>query len=93
MNLRDRVRIERDETKYPPRGTWPEYRGRIGTVVEINPDTKRPDRTEYAIVFKSVIQDGKRIHWGNEASTWFLGHELTPLKTHETRPERVAEAV
>jgi len=32
----DRVRIERDETRYPPRGTWPRFRGRRGTVVATN---------------------------------------------------------
>lgn len=31
-----RVRIERDETLYPSKGTWPWFRGKTGTVVEIN---------------------------------------------------------
>jgi hypothetical protein len=28
----DRVRIERDETRWPATGTWPRYRGRTGIV-------------------------------------------------------------
>jgi ribosomal protein L21E len=36
MNIGDRVRIERDETRYPSKGTWPRFRGKTGTVVEIN---------------------------------------------------------
>jgi hypothetical protein len=30
------VVAERDEVRYPPRGTWERYRGRRGTVVSIN---------------------------------------------------------
>jgi hypothetical protein len=30
------VRIERDETGHPVTGSWPRYRGRAGTVVEVN---------------------------------------------------------
>ena len=36
MNVGDRVRIERDETVYPSKGTWPQFRGKTGTIVEIN---------------------------------------------------------
>ena len=32
----NRVRIERDETIYPAKGTWPQFRGCTGIVVEIN---------------------------------------------------------
>ncbi len=31
-----RVRIERDETRYPSKGTWPEFRGCTGTVTARN---------------------------------------------------------
>jgi ribosomal protein L21E len=44
VNLGDRVRIERDEIRYPSKGTWPQFRGRTGTVVEVNAD-------EYGVVF------------------------------------------
>lgn len=45
----ERVRIERDETRYPLRGTWPQFRGRAGTVVAINADRERPHLTEYGV--------------------------------------------
>lgn len=30
------VRIERDEIRYPTKGSWRHYRGRTGTIVQIN---------------------------------------------------------
>ena len=36
MNVGDRVRIQRDETRYPSKGTWPHFRDKTGTVVEFN---------------------------------------------------------
>lgn len=74
-----RVRIERDETRYPSRGTWPRFRGRFGTVVEINPDHKRPDRTEYAVVFGKVRKPNKDGSIANGDSVWFQAHELTTM--------------
>lgn len=59
MNVGDRVRIERDETRHPSRGTWPWFRGKTGTVVEINRDRKRPHLTEYG-----VVQALRTIHVG-----------------------------
>ena len=32
MKIGTPVIVERDEKKYPPRGTWKHYRGRKGTV-------------------------------------------------------------
>ncbi len=54
VNVGDRVRIERDETRYPSKGTWPRFRGRVGTVVEINADRQRPHLTEYGVAFGKV---------------------------------------
>jgi hypothetical protein len=79
----DRVRCERDETRYPPRSTWPRFRGRAGTIVEINVDRRRPRRTEYGIVFGKVTPrtDGRgRFRWsGTEPITWFQQYELRPV--------------
>ncbi len=36
MIVGSRVRIERDEKLYRSRGTWPQFRGKTGTVVSIN---------------------------------------------------------
>lgn len=77
MNVGDRVVVERDETRFPSKGTWPEFRGRTGTVVEVNEDRKRPHLTEYGVVFVKVratpttfgsISDGQPV--------WFKAHEM-----------------
>lgn len=67
----DRVRIERDETRWPSRGTWPRYRGRTGVVVEIN-------LGEVGVAIgKQLPPSGKR--GGNmrgDSVTWFMPWEL-----------------
>lgn len=76
MNVGDRVRIDRDEVLYPSRGTWPQFRGRTGTVVEVNADRKRPHLTEYGVVFGEVwprVNGG--LSW-NGPVTWFKLREL-----------------
>lgn len=87
----DRVRIERDETVYPSKGTWPQFRGRVGTVVEINRDRKRPHLTEWGVVFGKVTArtDGRgAFSWsGHEPITWFKVYELA-LLTSGTASER-----
>lgn len=50
----DRVRIERDEIRHPPKGGWPRFAGRRGTVVEINVDRRHPQLTEFGVVFGKV---------------------------------------
>jgi hypothetical protein len=78
----DRVRIERDETRYPSKGTWPRFRGRIGTVVEINVDRKRAHLTEYGVVFGAVrhLPDGSiRPANGRDVATFFKRHEMRVL--------------
>jgi ribosomal protein L21E len=52
----DRVRIERDEALYPSRGSWPQFRGKVGTVVTIN----REDR-EWGVKF--TASHDEPIHW------------------------------
>lgn len=66
-----RVRIERDEEKYPSKGTWPRFRGKLGTVVEIH-------LGEYGVAIgKSLPASGKRGgSMKGEAVTWFQPHEL-----------------
>jgi len=69
----DRVRIERDETRYPSRGTWPQFRGRTATVVEIN-------LGEYGVIFGSTRERPDRSSVsaadGRAVTTWFLAREL-----------------
>lgn len=67
IDVGDPVRVERDETRYPSRGTWPQFRGRSGTVVEVN----RAGRgaTEYGITFTKKPR----------TDAWFKRHELTHI--------------
>ena len=74
----DRVRIERDETVYPSKGTWPQFRGKTGTIVMINRDRERPHLTEYGVVFGAVRQRGNGTTTGY-APTWFKRHEMSAL--------------
>ena len=77
------VRIERDENRYPSKGTWPEFRGRTGTIVEINVDRNRPHRSEYGVAFGKVSSAGKfakRAHnWEAKSVAWFKIYEMSPL--------------
>lgn len=83
-----RVRIERDETRYPSRGTWPQFRGKTGTVVEINTDRKRPHLTEYGVVFGKAKERRDRpgsFSWsGDESQTWFKAHEISVLASQRS---------
>jgi hypothetical protein len=66
-----RVIIERDETRWPSGGTWPQYRGRRGVVVSIN----RADH-EIAVSFDPGARPGVG---GYGSSSWFKAHELRRL--------------
>ncbi len=75
----DRVRIERDDSLYPSHGTWPQFRGRVGTVVEINRDRRRPHSTEYGVVFTRVCKrtDGRGGFRHDGDVSWFKAYELS----------------
>lgn len=75
----DRVRIERVETLYPPEGTWPLFRGRTATVVEINTDHKRPHLTEYGVVFGKLRTPNPKGSISDGAPFWFKLYELRPI--------------
>ena len=47
IDICDRVVIERDVTRYRSKGTWPQFRGWTGTVVQTN-------LGEYGVVFGKV---------------------------------------
>jgi hypothetical protein len=65
------VRIERDETRYPPKGTWPRFRHKTGTIVEIN-------LGEYGVAIgKTLPASGKRGgSMKGGAVTWFQPYEV-----------------
>jgi len=71
ITVGDAVVIERDETRYPPKGTWPRFRGRVVTVVEIN-------LGEYGVALgKTLPASGRRGGSMKGGSvTWFQPYEL-----------------
>jgi hypothetical protein len=83
----DTVRVERDETRYPPKGSWRQYSGRTGTVVEVN-GHKLPHLTEYGVAFGWTAPRRDRPEQFQRATTdvaWFQRHELA--RTTCTAPE------
>ena len=79
VSVGDRVRIVRDETRYPSKGTWPQFRGRIGTVVTINRDRVRPHLTEYGVAlgFVSARADGlSQFSYDASSVVWFKDYEM-----------------
>lgn len=78
MHVGDRVRIQRDENRYPPKGTWPQFRGRTGTVVLANRDRVRPHLTEYGVVFGHTRRRDDGLA-GSDIVTWFKRYEMTSL--------------
>lgn len=84
----ERVRIERDETRYPLRGTWPQFRGRAGTVVAINADRERPHLTEYGVVFGATRRrPNGSLAGSGTVTTWFKVHEITSALAAESDAE------
>lgn len=74
MNVGDRVRIERDEQLYPSKGTWPQFRHRAGTVVEINDD-------EYGVVFGKVRKPRTNGSIAMAEAVWFRAWEIRALSS------------
>jgi hypothetical protein len=87
----DAVKITRDETRYPSKGTWPQYRDRTGTVVEVNHD-RRPHLTEYGVVFGKTRTRANGSIRGSDVVTWFKVHELRVL-TPAPAPESHADGL
>ena len=75
MNIGDRVKIERDETRFPSKGTWPRFRGKTGTIVEVN-------LGEYGVCFGRVTPRKSRpgsFDWDSADVAWFQPYELKVL--------------
>lgn len=56
------IRCERDLNRWPSKGTWPRYEGRIGRIITINGVD-----SEYGVRFTANH---------DEPTTWFKEHEL-----------------
>ncbi|AMO44019.1 hypothetical protein BJD46_gp51 [Mycobacterium phage Bactobuster] len=65
MKKGTKVTVERDEKKYPARGTWKWFRGKKGTVV-----TGVIGGDEYGVSFSN----------GDSADAYFKRYELTERK-------------
>lgn len=61
LRVGDRVRVERDESRWPSKGSWPRYRGKTGTV----------------IVASNYGEVGVDLNHQQKVTAWFLPHELT----------------
>jgi len=68
----DRVVIERDENLYPSKGTWPRFRGKTGTIVEVN-------LGEYGVVFTKVRKPRSNGSIAMADAVWFQPHEVRVL--------------
>jgi hypothetical protein len=68
MNVGDRVKIGRDETTHPSKGSWPQFRGKDGTIVETN-------LGEYGVSFGKVTTAApnhkRRFNWESSDVSWF----------------------
>lgn len=73
IRVGSRVRVCRDEDRYPPKGTWLQYRNKVGTVVATN-------LGEYGVVFGQVRHryDGS-LQGGNPV--WFRSYELSLMNS------------
>lgn len=83
MSLRvgDRVRIERDEKIWPPKGTWKRYAGKPGVVVSVVQHDHAEGGTEVGVAVGVTSlprrPDGRGLMVGDHPVAWFLPHELT----------------
>jgi hypothetical protein len=64
----DVVTIERNETRWPSRGSWPRYRGRTAMVVSVNQGAG-----EVGVTFTRI---GATDPASCTADSWFRPHEL-----------------
>jgi hypothetical protein len=82
LTVGSRVRIERDETRYPSRGSWVQFKGKTGTIVMVNDD-------EYGVAFGKVWprRDGRPfLDFADAGPTWFKAHELTVTRRGAVLP-------
>jgi hypothetical protein len=70
----DIVKVARDEKRYPPRGTWPQFRGKVGTVVTADNEGE-----------VGVSWAPRARKWGSrmKADAWFMPYELVPATAQQ----------
>lgn len=95
MKVGDRVRVQRDEVNHPPRGSWKQWKGKVGSIVEVNRSGKNRV-PEFGVSFRPLRQRPDTSLHGDDAPVWFLGHELVPAGSRKTRalgPESHADGL
>ena len=86
----DHVRIERDEVKYPSKGTWPRHRGLTGYVCVINtgggPKVDGEWTDEFGVVLTTTRpawrkEEGREheLAYDSDAIKWFRDYEMRKL--------------
>ncbi len=96
IRVGDKVRIERDEIRRPSGGTWSQFRGRIGTVVEISRDRNYPHLTEFGIVFNNprLRVDRPGLYDSSGPVTWFKIYEIVAVGSErDAKTRRSASAI
>ena len=68
------VRAKRDETVWPSKGCWPEYKGRNGTVVSVN--RARTVKHRDGKTVKIEAEYGVSFTKSAAVDAWFRTHEL-----------------
>ena len=86
MKVGDTVVIERDETLYPPKGTWPEYRGRKGRIATVNrgrtmmvvgrPKGMSKKQPAFSREVKILTEYGVSFTRSDHVDAWFQAYEL-----------------
>lgn len=74
LTIGQKVEVQRDERRYPSRGTWPAYRGKIGTVVIAD------NLGEVGIVFGATRRRPDGSLHGDDSPSWFAAHELAVVR-------------
>jgi hypothetical protein len=69
VRVGQRLRVVRDEERWPPKGTWAKYRGRVGTVVSIDRVGK-----EIGLAWNPRTDLGKA-----QAQAWLRPFEVEPV--------------
>jgi hypothetical protein len=78
FHVGDAVRTQRDETLFPPAGTWHRYRNRPGFVVQVN-DVE--GHVEYGVILtvtRPPWRNGRKgeLSYDSDMVSWFAPHEL-----------------
>lgn len=84
FSVGDAVRINRDETLFPSKGTWKNFAGKAGFVVMVSDGAGPFDTNEFGVVVTTTRPPWRKdaghtneVNYDSEAVRWFLEHELT----------------